>query len=540
MIQAYLFEARSIQSYVFAGGKLRDMVAASNLVDQLTGPILDATLESLNIKQDIQFSRRAGGAFYAISSSQDCITKLASIWPLIVSGLAPSLEFITHTSQAEQAYHAVKQGLDALKDKRNNPNSPYPIVPPIAQRAQRTGAGAIYSLNDGLALSGEAIDFSTAQKRKFANQGFRETGSVTDALALKFSPLGVTPYWPKALTAEEGIKSKDVLPLGDNSYMAVIHIDGNGLGQLLIQLGESAESVGEQYSELYLSFSEAITQATLTAAQQAVAETLDPHDGETIAARPLVLGGDDLTIIVAADRAINFASAFILAFEKSSSASLRTLRNQFNHLTKLASKLPEKLTACGGIAFVKASYPFSSAAHLAEELCQRAKIISENAKPIGADTKASSLCWHKVSTSIVASANNIFSNELAYEYEGQKHYLSLGAYSVQSNQIGLPSLVNLKSIASRWVEKSHKSKFRQYLSYLKTNPSLANSYMQRLMETHDNELQCLIADLNEMWAEQQVINSLQFLQGSNTMSPLADILVIAKFIEEHKENADVV
>jgi hypothetical protein len=35
----YLFEVRSIQSYLFAGGKLRDMMAASDMVDRLCGEV---------------------------------------------------------------------------------------------------------------------------------------------------------------------------------------------------------------------------------------------------------------------------------------------------------------------------------------------------------------------------------------------------------------------------------------------------------------------------------------------------------------------
>ena len=537
MIYAYLFEARSIQSYVFAGGKLRDMVAASNLVDQLTGSVLDSTLNSLDIKKDIGFSRRAGGAFYALSSNENSIKRLATLWPLIVSGLAPSLEFITHVSAEKQAYQAVMKGLNILKVKRNNPVPIFPIVPPIAERAQRTGSGAIYSTKQGFSLPGESIDSSTEQKRKYAQKGLNESDSAADALAQKFSPFGISPYWPKALTQEQGIKTKDVLPLGEHSHIAVIHIDGNGLGQLLIQLGESAEIAGEQYSELYLSFSEAITKATLIAAQRAVADTLTPR--ETIAARPLVLGGDDLTIIVAADKAIAFSRAFIRAFEESSAESLQSLRQRFSKLTVLAKQLPEKLTACGGIAFVKASYPFSSAAHLAEELCQRAKTASELAKPENADTKASSLCWHKVTTTSLSSAEKIFSEELAYHYEDQQHLLSLHAYSVLNEQAGMPSLDKLLEVAKRWASNKHVSKFRQYLGYLKTNPIQANVYHRRMLETHPGEIQQTKINLEEMWPKYEVDDALMYTVSDYTQSPLADIIALAGFLPADKEKTDV-
>ncbi|MEI8650401.1 hypothetical protein P4S73_25040 [Paraglaciecola sp. Hal342] len=109
------------------------------------------------------------------------------------------------------------------------------------------------------------------------------------------------------------------------------------------------------------------------------------------------------------------------------------------------------------------------------------------------------MCWHKVTTTSLASAEKIFTKELAYEYADQQHFVSLNAYSVLTKQSGLPSLDELLNVTRRWVTNKHVSKFRQYLGYLKTNPIQANVYHRRMLETHPDEIQQTKSNLKEMW-----------------------------------------
>ncbi|MCW8109608.1 hypothetical protein OPS25_13950 [Alteromonas ponticola] len=534
---AYAFEARSIQNYVFAGGKLRDIVAASNLVDQLTDQILLTTLDELGITDDIRFSRRAGGAFYAISNNETSIKNLASVWPLVVNGFAPNLEILTSLNHGENDYLAVRAALAELKIKRNYPAPQLPTIPPIAQRAQRTGGGAIfgkYSINGDTT---EIVDLATEQKRKFAIHGL-EGNTLKDNLAEKFTPHGTTLVWPTALTAEDGIKAEKVLPLDDNRFMAVIHIDGNGLGQLLIALSEIASRASEDYSKLYLSFSEAITQATQTAAREAVDKVLAPASNATVAARPLILGGDDLTIIVAASKAMEFSIAFINAFESHSAEKLESLKQQFSHHSSLCNALPKKLTACGGIAFVKSSYPFSSAAKLAEELCQRSKQASEH-RSDKAQPKPSSLSWHKVTTSSIATADAIYNKELATEVSGKSMTLSLGAYAVNEASGHLPKLTQLLNTVNFVKQAKKTGKLRKYAGELKTVPHQAQMLIERMEETDHSFIHEMSGQLKKLWQAKSgsVSYGIEFMFEDYAVSPLLDIVSLATLSDE-KEQID--
>jgi hypothetical protein len=546
-IHAYVFEARSIQSYVFAGGKLRDIVAASNLIDHLTDNILNNVLTTLEIQdpEDIRFSRKAGGAFYAFSQNPVVIEKLSDVWPLVVNGMAPGLESLAATSTGETEFEAVSSGLAELRKLRNFPPTAFPLVPPIAQHSQRTGKGAISGSESLQSFDGEILDYPTDRKRLFSKYGIDNQSNSADSLAAKFTDYRIAPVWPKALSQDKGLNPAEVLPLNDDRYMAVIHIDGNGLGQLLIKLNTAAKQAEEEYAELYLEFSRLITKATREAARQAMKDKLHNEDGATIAARPLVLGGDDLTVICSAERAIEFSSAFITAFESKTENFLKKLPKKFKKLKFLKDALPKKLTACGGIVFVKSSYPFQSAVHLAESLCQYAKKASETAREKReAESKPSSLVWYKVTTSSVNTLEDIFSQELQAQHGEHKHALTLGAYAVTQNNTGLPSLnklqkliafvANTDGVEARQEKKETKkvgpaNKLRQYAGYMKTSPSQAIQHLDRLNETHQDFITGFEAHLTEIWPE-KVPNDRLGYGDKNTLSPLADVLSLHSFV----------
>ena len=522
---SYSFESRTIQKYVFAGGKLRDIVAASNLLDQLTGSVLDSVLSSLSIQDEVRFSRRAGAAIYCVSSKKDCIERIARIWPLVVDSLLPGLETLSVKSEGSTEYDAIASGLSGLKIKRNFPHPVFPIVAPVAQRAQRTGEGAVVNELDR-SENAEVIDLATKQKRKFSLFGLADGVNARDSLGEKFSPEGVTPVWPKALSPEPGIPQHDVLPLAADGYIGVVHIDGNGLGQLLIKLNKVASLAGESYASFYLAFSKAISDATGEAVKAAVEEVLKPENGKTVAARPLVLGGDDLTLIVAASLALPFSKAFIRAFEEKSSKALARLKAEFSPLRELCETLPEKLTACGGITYSKSSYPFDTAVALAEELCQIAKQESEAVSTSA--IRPSSLSWHKVTTSSVSSAHQIFDGELSSVRNGKPLSLSLKAYSV-TESCALPSLAGCESLVDLIVSKRKGGKLRDYLGNLKASANQASILLERMEETEEEFLKEFKELLDNTNPQKRIEDCFTFASDESYSTPLADVLALVSF-----------
>ncbi|MBN1297679.1 hypothetical protein JXA80_12940, partial [bacterium] len=130
--------------------------------------------------------------------------------------------------------------------------------------------------------------------------------------------------------------------------------------------------------------------------------------------RVIVCAGDDLTVVMPARHALKFTERFLDRFE----TTFETAIGAVEPLSDL------RLSACAGIAFVKAKYPFVQAYELCESLCGSAKNQLER--------KHSGVAWHRITTSGVSSFDDIVKREftLPGPNDKEKTVLSMMPYTV--------------------------------------------------------------------------------------------------------------
>jgi len=85
---------------------------------------------------------------------------------------------------------------------------------------------------------------------------------------------------------------------------------------------------------------------------------------------PLVIGGDDLTVLIDGRFALAFSKEYLRAFGQY--ADMQPLLTAVVH----AVTGQRSVTACAGVAVVKPHFPFSAAYGLADELCRNAKVLA--------------------------------------------------------------------------------------------------------------------------------------------------------------------
>ncbi len=199
-------------------------------------------------------------------------------------------------------------------------------------------------------------------KREWAKQ------SLTDRLPKLLS--GLSSKF--AASADKLLDRQD-----DSSWIAIVHADGNGLGQIFINLEQYiGEQTNRNYINTFRTFSLDIDICTRNAFLQAITVFPVNADNTKITALPiipLVLGGDDLTVVCDAKYALAFTKSFLEAFEQETqnTPSISTIAAK-------AFGIPQgKLSACAGIAIVKSHFPFSTAYKLAEQLAKSAKIVKQ-------------------------------------------------------------------------------------------------------------------------------------------------------------------
>lgn len=338
----YLYGAsvQGIQSFIFQTNKLKEIIGASELVEEICTSMfaeqINKTYKELVVDKNA-IVNAAGNIKYVFDDEGLC-KKTFLEFPKKVMEAAPGITI----SQAvvefdkEQFSEIVNILEKKLLAQRNKPMPSLTIGIMGMQRSRATGFPAVD--ND--------------------NGNFHDEGAKKKLLAKKRTVLwekSVAPtYNHPNLTATDNINNIT----GKNDWIAIVHADGNGLGQVI-------RTIGDNNGKLH-QFSLALDKATTAAAQEAAAITLNETDTQGLKYypfRPIVLGGDDLTVIIRGDLAVKYAKTFLNAFEKETK----------ERLANIDVRLGNGLTACAGIAFIKSSFPYYYGYNLAEDLCSAAK-----------------------------------------------------------------------------------------------------------------------------------------------------------------------
>ena len=91
---------------------------------------------------------------------------------------------------------------------------------------------------------------------------------------------------------------------------------------------------------------------------------------------PVILGGDDVTVITSGDYALPFAAAYLRHYEEATGNDPILC-----YLTPPEGQDTGPMTAAAGVAIVKRNFPFHIAYELAEKLVERAKKVGKTACP---------------------------------------------------------------------------------------------------------------------------------------------------------------
>lgn len=484
------FEARGIQSYIFESGKLKEMVGASELVKELCESKLDSVINHLNLeeirpesksdasmlsgmkKNQVFFSRRSGGVFTALFADKSIRDRFLGVWSILVTTLVPGLETVHAVSESEDLQKLIKETYDILGYNRNCPSPVLPEATPMHVLSPRTGKPAVENRLDA---SGERVWTDEASKVKIVAADYQGP----DALSNSFLPAECNNYsFPKNLDYD----SEGEFPFKkDSRYLGLIHADGNGLGQSLIKIRESFKD-GAEYAVLLRLFSDRLEKSTKEAAQQATSCLIKKYEKEkesdVLPIRPLVLGGDDLTVLVRADYAMQYTEDYCKAFEEV------TARN-FADLNKISDgKIPAKLTACAGVAYIKNNQPFMDAFELAESLCAESKKVS---KALNRETIPATVTSHVVSNSFIENYEAYKEKELTVRKGGKTFVATLGAYAIDETENDIPTLAALRKLCNELKKDGvTSSSIREYATMIFGDPNISREKWRRWIEILGN------------------------------------------------------
>lgn len=377
----YRYEVKGIQSFVLRSSRLRDIAAASALVaGGLDGP-RDLLVERLDGKV---LASAAGSATLSFPDAEQA-SRFAEVWPLVAGEVLPGPQVIGALAENLGGLH------DGLQRSRNTPHADVYDAGPLVARAGRTGAPAVG----------------------------RSRGVLQDAVHVRLAKQdeGRLDHFETMLLRGGSLEGKRFLHdnngLGDDGYLALLHADGNNIGTHVVGLLQKGD-VGA-----FQAFSEALHDVTVGAVRKALEDAMGSEPGDVLPVRPVVVGGDDVTLLLTPRVARSFVGAYLRAFEDGCARH---------------DVLPG-FTASAAIVFAKTKAPFYAVHDVCEALCGWVK--SETGR------KASAFAVHRITASPLEPFDQ--TRERSLSGSGAPDLFLGGPYGVREGG-GLPSASVLEEL----------------------------------------------------------------------------------------------
>lgn len=449
---ATVIDTSGIQPYIFGSNRLRENIGASYLVNQATGAWVKEALSALSdalkkeqaanydiyippetasetppkIHQDSRIVAEliytGGGNAIAVFRTLDYAKHFTQILSQRVLHEAPGLTLsVAHQDfnwdEKESLFKTIEQLRRQLEyDKPPKaPSSPL-LGLSVTADCTSTRLVAVGMSNEFGAPADSAylVSREVQEKLKAVDSNRRYHHQMPDPANQRLQEsLGTIS--PEFANLYQFPKDVDDLgrSRGESSYIAVVHADGNSMGERFKQCGEGKSNLDyvTAIGKLSRSVNHAGICALRSVTQQLVNSIADSdRNGKIINGklgqfplnkdektgryylpfRPLVYGGDDVAFVCDGRLGLELAALYLEAFAKEKDSD------------------GKPFSACAGIAIVKTHYPFARAYALSEALCASAKTLIHDETNLA---QQSALDWHIATSGLLGSISEIRQRE---------------------------------------------------------------------------------------------------------------------------------
>ncbi|MDX2245360.1 MAG: hypothetical protein SF052_01185 [Bacteroidia bacterium] len=439
---ALVIDTLSIQTYIFGSNKLKENIGGSYIIEELVykemipKALKDAGVSNgLDLKkwkdepevyrlnnhpqEQVEVGYIGGGnallLFRKESDSKEFIKAYSRLMLTHFPGLKTAFGLEEFNYEAGEGYETFRKRLNEnlIHNRNFSAAQVQPFKHGIAEdcpwtnEAQETKDSQSGSLISQMAASRVNL-VKGAQKvllEKFKNQ-IGEEFSFTDDLDQLGQP-------------------------DDKGYVAIVHADGNGMGQRFIGCQSLADT--RKLSAGVIDYADKVMQGLIgyiVSLFQGEKPRLDwelEQDKESekrfLPIRPLIIGGDDITFVCEGRLGVHLAEKLL----------------EYMHQIPING---QPIHACAGVAIVHTKYPFYKAYQLAEELTKRAKDASRG--EVGG-----SWLEYMISTGgFSGPLKEIITDQFTVAGRGT---LKSDPYRVDGSQATLPQLHNgMKVFADKW------------------------------------------------------------------------------------------
>jgi len=416
-----IIDTISIQDYIFSSNKLKDNIGASYLVKKIYEVELKESLEKVFNKKNIDIKA------WENEPNKITILKSSEAFEIGYIGGGNALILFKEKNKAKEfireftrlllkrvpsfktAFGLVEDfNLDKFqvslenlyKNLKKNKNKYFPNI--VLQK---------YGFTADCPRSNESAEFFKDEKSNFISTVVKT--KLEHSRAAKKELINLL----KDLLGNKYTITNDIEKFGQSkgklNYIAIVHIDGNNMGERfknckdLNEIRKLSKNVREITERAFISMIKALIEKIQdgSISKDTGFELEEENKKILLPIRLIIIGGDDITFVCNGRLGLWLAEIFIREF-----------------IGQKLSNNEDPLSACGGIAIVKTKYPFFKAYKMAEYLLKKAKDKSRIQKNNSfIDFLVSSWGWK----------GEWIENEYYKALEGDLHF---GPYRIDGNE----------------------------------------------------------------------------------------------------------
>lgn len=381
-----MYDIRGIQSYIFNSNRIRDIIGASELVENIIWNGLNEICSSQGWDRDrylLDWEKDENIAFLNDERVQMQVLFIGggNAYVLFRTGelcehvnRALAKYVLEHTYSLNLAVAVVEKTEDYSMDYRNI-NQEIRKIKAVMPQVRPMGAFPFMPVDSATGYPLASYDYSAEEY-------------ISTESALK------REYWKKNKVEDPSkILDNMVTQKGDNSMLAVVHIDGNGMGSRIKEIMQDQKSYAEavptmrkisynlkyEFLDCYQQMCEKI--------DENIAQRVKP-DSKGKLYRKIIVAGDDITFVCNAKVALYAVKEFLNAVSEK-------VMYWDDRLSASENQRRYAMSACAGVAFLNSHFPFSDAYEVAESCCSTAKGIAKMAE-CRADGKADGMIGNYV------------------------------------------------------------------------------------------------------------------------------------------------
>ena len=367
-----MYDVRGIQSYIFKSNVAKEIIGASKLVEKIVTEGMEAYIETLeasvrdkymtawesddpeaflndpSIEMQIMFV--GGGNAYVLFRKGEVCQQVNRFLAKYVLEKTYSLNLAVAVIKKTESY---SDDYKAINTEMRQIKAYMPLTQPVG------------------AMPFMAVDSITGYPLTSRDNG---TYLCTEARLKRAS-------FPK--NEDEKVFDRMVTEKGDNSTLAVCHIDGNSMGsrirEIMYDISSYQEAIKEM-RELSMEIAEIFgkTFDDMTAYMRKLSPQIKKTNHNLY--RKIIVAGDDITFVCNAKLALPAVRYFL------------------SHIGD-----EKDYSACGGIAYFNSHFPFSDAYQVAEACCDSAKKRAKRPENRGKDEKIGNFFNFQICTNIRAA-----------------------------------------------------------------------------------------------------------------------------------------